>query len=71
MVVENIEDTMDSDEPSHWVDEQIAGFAKHRHMGEHSEWFTGNEAAVGTLNDADLARIKGAWQDRKKVLLNE
>tara|TARA_Y100001963_G_scaffold135975_1_gene198105 strand:+ start:78 stop:269 length:192 start_codon:yes stop_codon:yes gene_type:complete len=54
-----------------WVDEQIAGFAKHRHIVEHETWQQVNDATVQALNDADFTRIGQAYKQRERELLNE
>jgi hypothetical protein len=68
-IVENIEDTIEIDNVS-WVDEAIAGFAKHRHMGEHALWTTVNEDALQALNERDYNRLIKAWKDRRQYLMN-
>ena len=71
-VVDNIADTMDPiPKNNSWVDEQIAGFAKHRHIVEHDNWGAANDETIQGLSDADYTRILEAFKARKKELLNE
>ena len=78
VVVANIADTLVIEpEPKNvitqnpWVDEQIAGFAKHRHIVEHDNWGAANDETIQGLSDADYTRILEAFKARKKELLNE
>ena len=72
VVVDNIADTLVIEpESNSWVDEQIAGFAKHRHIVEHEKWQQVNDATVQALNDADFTRIGQAYKQRERELLNE
>jgi hypothetical protein len=71
-VVENIEDTMGirvPDDP--WVAQQITGFARHKHLGEHNDWLSVNDGKMQTLTDADYTQVGNAWSARKQSLLNE
>ena len=72
VVVENIEDTMGIRQPDDpWVAQQITGFARHKHLGEHNDWLSVNDDKMQTLTDADYKQIGNAWSARKRSLLNE
>jgi hypothetical protein len=59
---------------SAWVQDQIAGMAKHRHVAEHASWLDATQAARNTLKQADLKqwdRLKVAYVARKNEMLNK
>ena len=85
-VFENIADTLDVpptpqaasaayeqtvDTTEKWVEEQIAGFERHKHMGEHSKWASVNSATRDKIKATDPAlhaKLLDAWKNRKNRL---
>tara|TARA_R110002012_G_scaffold146596_1_gene304903 strand:+ start:176 stop:841 length:666 start_codon:yes stop_codon:yes gene_type:complete len=56
-----------------WINEQIIGFEKHRHMGQHNAWASENKETLDVLKDEDKAMYDDLlknWKKRKAVLEN-
>lgn len=54
-----------------WVNDAVAGFARHRHMGDHNKWAADNRdtrASIKRTNPALHQQLLGAWQSRKNQL---
>ena len=57
-----------------WVDDQIEGMAKHRHVAEHSSWLDATQDMRNELKQTDLKqweRLKVAYAARKNEMLNK
>ena len=56
-----------------WINEQIIGFERHRHMGQHNAWSTENSETLKELKSANKDMYDDLlknWKKRKAVLEN-
>ena len=56
-----------------WINEQIIGFERHRHMGQHNEWASVNRETLDELKAKDKPLYDDLlknWRERKAVLEN-
>ena len=56
-----------------WINEQIIGFERHRHMGQHNAWASENRETLDALKSEDKAiydDLVKNWKKRKAVLEN-
>lgn len=56
-----------------WINEQIIGFERHRHMGQHNAWASENKETLDALKSEDKAMYDDLlknWKKRKAVLEN-
>tara|TARA_R100000664_G_C2757198_1_gene145324 strand:+ start:2440 stop:3150 length:711 start_codon:yes stop_codon:yes gene_type:complete len=54
-----------------WANTAIAGFAKHKHMGEHNRWSSENKSSLDTIKTTYpeiYQRLLTAWKARKSEL---